>query len=328
MESLIDILRGTYRLTGTPTYHNKYCVNASSFGYDCAECVRLCPEKVFVSGKKTQKPDFSKCTKCGICAAACPVKAISPVDTQVRSFLMALAKDEEISAGCLEDAAGWAVSCDCLAALSWEQIACAALRNGMVISMRGCGSCEKKDCAATIFETLRKAKHFLGDDLFFDKIRILEKGDTYEPHGNAISRRELFTFFKRMPLDTAVNMLPELKTSERSELFYRALLRDLVWERYDSTPKEQRSRYPVALPRITDSCDGCGMCARMCPEKALTVQTDENGTKLVTAEAWKCTSCGKCVKSCSKKAINGMSEMGVPHLGKVLLKRLKKETTV
>lgn len=328
MESLIDILRGSYRLTGTPTYHNKYCVNASSFGYDCDECVKLCPEQLFEGGKKTQKPDFSKCTKCGICTAVCPAKAISPVDTQVRAFLTALAKDEEINAGCLEDGGGWMVSCDCLAALSWEQIACAALRNGIVISMRRCGDCERKACAEKIFETLRQAKGFLGDDLFFDKVRILEKGDTYQPHGNAISRRELFTFFKRMPLDTAVNMLPELKNGERSELFYRALLRDLVRLRYDDTPKEQRPRYPVTLPGITDSCDGCGMCVRMCPEKALIVQPGDNGTKLMTVEAWKCTSCGKCVKACSKKAINGMSEMGVPHLGKVLLKRLKKETTV
>ena len=328
MESLIDTLRKTYRMTGTPVFHNKYCVNASSFGYDCDACVRLCPEGLFTDGKKTKTPDFSKCTKCGICAAACPAKAISPVDTQVRAFLMALARDEEISAGCLEDETGWSVSCDCLAALSWEQVACAALRNGMVISLRACGSCEKKACAAKIMETLTKAKHFLGDDLFFDKVRILEKGDAYEPKGNAISRRELFTFFKRMPLDTAAGMLPELKTGERSELFYRALLRDLVRTHYDETPKEQRLRYPVTLPRIQNNCDGCGMCARMCPEKALAVQTDADGNKMVTVEAWKCVSCGKCVRSCTKKAIDGMTEMGVPHLGKVLLKRLKKETTV
>lgn len=328
MESLIDILRKNYRMTGTPTFHNKYCVNASSFGYDCDACVRLCPEQLFEGGKKTQKPDFSKCTKCGICAAACPAKAISPIDTQVRAFLTALARDEEISAGCLEDGGGWMISCDCLAALSWEQIACAALRNGIVLSLRACGSCENRTCAAKVIETLHQAKRFLGDDLFFDKVRILEKGDTYEAPGNTISRRELFTFFRRMPLDTAVKMLPQLQTGERSELFYRALLRDLIRQRYEDTPKEQRVRYPVALPRITDGCDGCGMCSRMCPEKALTVQTGADGTKLVTVEAWKCVACGKCVKSCSKKAIDGMAEMGVPHLGKVLLKRLKKETTV
>lgn len=328
MESLNETLRKTYRLASLPVYQNKYCVNASSFGYDCDACVRLCPEKIFPEGKKTKKPDFSKCTKCGICVAVCPAKAITPIEPHVRSFLMALAKDSEISVGCLEDEAGWSVSCDCIAALSWEQIACAALKNGIVISMRACSACERKDCAAKIIETLKMAKHFLGDDIFFDKVRILEKGDAYEPQGNAISRRELFTFFKRMPLDTAVNLLPEMKPGERSELFYRALLRDFVREKYEETPKAERTRYTVSLPRLTDNCNGCGICTRMCPEKALTVREAEDGTKLVAVAVWKCIACGKCIKTCTKKAIDGMLDMGVPHLGMVLIKRLKKETTV
>lgn len=328
MESLNETLRKTYKLTGLPVYQNKYCVNTSSFGFDCDACVRFCPENIFPDGKKTKKPDFAKCTKCGICAAVCPVKAISPLEPQVRSYLMALAKNDEISAGCLEDEAGWSVSYDCLAALSWEQIACAALKNGIVISLRACGECSRKDCAAKVFDTLTKAKKFLGDDIFFDKVRILEKNDTYETRGNAISRRELFTFFKRIPLDVAVNMLPELKSGERSELVYRALLRDIVQERYIETPKAERPRYTVPLPSITDSCTGCGSCARMCPEKALTLRDGENGVKLVTVDAWKCVACEKCVKSCSRKAISGMTDMAVPHLGTVLIKRLKKEATV
>lgn len=328
MESLIETLRKTYKLAGLPVYQNKSCISVSSFGYDCEKCVRLCPEKIFTGGRKTKKPDFTKCTKCGICTAVCPFQAISPIDAQVRGFLMALAKNDELSAGCSRNEQGWSVSYDCLAALSWEQIACAALKNGIAVSLSACSGCERKDCAAEVMEALRKAKEFLGDDLFFDQVRLLEDKDTNEVRGNAISRRDLFTFFKRMPLDTAVNMLPEMKSGERRELFYRALLRDIVQQRYDAAPKQERSRYTVILPRITDSCSGCGMCARMCPEKALAVQKGADGSNLVTVEAWKCLACGKCAKTCTKKAIDGMAKMSVPHLGTVLIKRLKKETTV
>jgi len=240
---------------------------------------------------------------------------------------MALAKNEEISAACLEDEAGWTLSCDCLAALSWEQIACAALKNGLVISLRACASCDKKACAAQIISALAAAKKFLGDDIFFDKVHILEQGDSYEPHGNAISRRELFTFFKRMPLDTAMQLLPERRAGERSELLYRAVLRDLVQERCQKTPKEARTRYTVPLPSIMDNCNGCGTCARMCPEKALGLRETDDA-RLVTVDVWKCVACGKCTKFCTRKAVAGLQDMGVTHLGTVLIKRLKKEKTV
>lgn len=327
MERLIDTLKKTYRLSALPAYQSKYCISASSLGSLCDVCVDLCPEKLFTGGRKSKKPDFTKCTKCGICVAVCPAKAIAPIDAQVRTYLMALAKSEEITAGCVQHEAGWSVSCECLAALSWEQIACAALKNGIALYTGACPDCKRQDCAAKVIETIAKVKTFLGDDLFFDKVQLLEQGDCSESRGNAISRRDLLTFFKRMPLDTAVNMLPQLP-AEHSELFYRALLHNLISERYAQTPKAERTRYTVALPSITDSCTFCGVCERACPERALAIQRAADGTKFMTVETWKCVSCGKCARSCGKKAIDGMADMSVPYLGAVLLKRQKKETTV
>lgn len=327
MESLIDILRKTYRLSGLPAYQSKYCISASSLGYTCDACASLCPEKLFAAGRKSKKPDFSKCIKCGICAAVCPGKAIAPIDTQVRGYMMALAKNGELTVGCIRHEAGLAVSYECLAALSWEQIACSALKNGIALYTGACAGCEKRDCAAKIMETLTKVKTFLGDELFFDKVRLLEQGDCIEVRGSAMSRRDLLTVFKRMPLDTAVTMLPQLSL-EQNGLFYRALLRDLINERYAAVPKAERTRYVTVLPMITDKCTFCGICERACPEKALAIRMAEDGTRIMTVEAWKCVSCGKCAKACGKKAIDGMADMSVPHLGTVLLKRQKKETTV
>ena len=326
MESFATVLQNQYGISGDPQYLSKFCMNAGTFGDSCSKCVELCPEHIF-EDKKVKRPKFDACTKCGICMAACPSRAISPVSSRVREFMMAVARDDEISVGCGRDQEGWSVELECVAALSWEQIAIAAMRNGITISMRECGSCDREACRTQIVETIEKARRFLGDDLFFDKVQILEKGDDYELHGAGISRRELLTFFKRLPLDTAINMLPEFKNGEQNGFIYRGVLRDLVNGKYEATPKEQRPRYIVDLPALNDNCYMCGLCKRMCPEKALEIkQSPDGATFTVAVDAWKCTGCGACVKMCHEKAIDGLKPMSIPHLGRVLLKRIKRYT--
>ena len=325
MESLVDTLRRDYRLSGVPSYQRKYCAAASSFGWECDRCVKFCREDVFQSGRKDKKPDFTRCSRCGFCVAVCPTKALTPMDTQARSFLMALARRDEISFGCEEDVAGWTVSLRCLASLSWEELACAALRNGAAVSLRACGDCAKQDCASLISETLDAVREFLGETLFSQRVRILKKGDGEAPRGKAISRRELLTFFKALPLDGARELLPEPEAGENGELLYRAVLRRLVRERCESTPKEARGRYVLPLPLVSDDCTGCGMCVRMCPKKALDLRVGPDGAKILTAEAWKCTGCAFCAKACRQKAVQGVGKMAVRHLGTVIINRIKTE---
>jgi Na+-translocating ferredoxin:NAD+ oxidoreductase subunit B len=44
----------------------------------CPECVKICPVKAWTIDRKTQRPvlELSRCIGCGLCAAACPEKAI------------------------------------------------------------------------------------------------------------------------------------------------------------------------------------------------------------------------------------------------------------
>jgi Na+-translocating ferredoxin:NAD+ oxidoreductase subunit B len=53
-------------------------INAEACKGSCTECIKICPAKAWSTDKKTQKPsiDLSRCIGCGLCAAACPEKAI------------------------------------------------------------------------------------------------------------------------------------------------------------------------------------------------------------------------------------------------------------
>lgn len=50
----------------------------------------------------------------------------------------------------------------------------------------------------------------------------------------------------------------------------------------------------------TDSCIFCGLCAKNCPEGAITV---DRATKSWTVDHEKCIQCGKCISKCPKKVL-------------------------
>lgn len=321
MNSFAVILNENYQMGSRPVFDGRHCVNAGALGVSCDRCTKLCPEGIYPDGR-SKHPDFTKCVRCGICSASCPSAAITPVDTRVRAFMMALAKRDRISVGCPLDEERWSLQLDCLAGLSWEQVACAALRNGIILSVRKCGDCPRRGCAEQIAGTLDRVRRFLGEGLFSEAVTVLEPGDPYTYGGAEISRRELLTFFRHIPLDEALDLLPELGESGRGSLFYRGLLRDLVQERYASASREKRERFCVELPLVNDRCYGCGLCVRQCPEKALDIRKGEESFA-VTVDVWRCTACGICADVCREKAIDGTGGMTVPHLGRVIAKKCR-----
>jgi ferredoxin len=319
MESILTTIKSEYGLESTPVYNRLHCQNCNAFGEACHRCVDVCPEKIFVD-TRSKKPDFTNCVKCGACVAVCPSGAITPIDTKTRVFMMAIGKNDVVNFGCERDDESWSVQYDCLVSLSWEQIAIAALNKGAIISIRKCVSCENKVCYEKIIEAITKTKSFLGDKLFFDRVEILNDGDKFEPKSTEISRRELFTFYKRLPLNRAIELLPEHESGDNMGLFYRAILRDMIRKEYENSSPEERRKYVVTLPRFTEKCNGCDMCRRQCPEKALKItKSNDKSTVSVTVDVWKCTSCGVCAKACREKAISGYVKMAVPHLDTVLI---------
>ena len=321
MDNLSELLEKGYGLSHNPTYHYNRCMWSGTDGTECNDCAAACPEGVFPLGK-LKKSDYAKCSKCGLCAAICPTKAIAPPAIRVRSFLKALSSDEAVSIACPRDEGRFSLRIDCLAALSWEEIACAALKNGVILSLRRCQNCPEKALFGRLMDTLNCVRRFLGDDVFFDRVQLLEENDDYVIPSGHMSRRELFSIYKKLDLDRTNRLLPSFDPKkDHPALFYRALLREIVQEKRN-TAGNDKPTYVMALPSVNDRCYNCGVCTRACADRALSFRPAADGKSFIAVvDVWKCTGCGCCVKACREKALNAPAEMRLSQLGPVSVGR-------
>ena len=62
-----------------------------------------------------------------------------------------------------------------------------------------------------------------------------------------------------------------------------------------------------------DACVLCGLCAKKCPMRAITVDRQE---KRWSIDRFNCIQCGSCVESCNKKALAMRNEYTPPSTEK------------
>jgi len=71
-------------------------------------------------------------------------------------------------------------------------------------------------------------------------------------------------------------------------------------------PKGFRGKHKLDL----EKCIGCGLCARVCPTKAIEME-EKNGRKLPVIHLYKCMFCGECADLCPRKAIELTEEFEI-----------------
>ncbi len=324
MDTLKDFLERAYSIRQTPTYIANRCTDRKTIGPSCSVCVDICPQNIYPSGKR-KRPIWDQCLKCGLCSASCPAKCITVPSRRAESFMIAAARKGRLTVACGREESGARLEVRCVASLSWEQLAFAALRDGVTVSLRKCPDCSNEFCKRTIENNLGKVRFFLGDETYGKTVKVLREGDPDDPDDNAeepVSRRDFFNIFNDLSVDRAFAMMPKIDDIRDNGLIFRALLRDAVSEKAKDLPAADRPRYSVMMPRFTEKCYNCGYCATACPNGALKfVPGDESFT--VTVDVWKCTSCGLCKNQCRADGISGIVAMRVSTLDTVAVARIK-----
>ena len=312
-----------------PFFAPDRCLNRRQTRHPCTLCHERCTGGALPLNPVTEKIDWAKCIGCGICVTACPARCFAPDLKQQRS-MSASSKGEVVSFACAHT--GEPVGerrVECLSGLPWEWLAALALRTKVLLYTGECEGCAVEGCREQLLENLALLRMFLGEKRFDSQVILQNDPSAVKrpEEKRALDRRTLLGLLGKNVKTTAAagigSMMPVPKDDPaRNGFAYRMLLANLL--RADCAEKAKKSSeehiapkyssYGVLLPEFGAKCHGCGVCARVCPHKALSIEKENESSSVISIEPMKCTACGLCQKVCVHGGVVGFEENAVHHL--------------
>ena len=314
-----------------PSFDPARCLNRIQRKFTCTVCTEQCPMEVFsLSGKEPIR--WNRCTDCGLCVTLCPDRCFAPSSEQRRRLTEEISLKETVSFGCRREETLATVRAKCLLAVPWELIAACALSTDVVLYTGACEDCGEERLRHALPELLGRLKSFLGEERFDSHVHLLQSGTFSRPdeapeQEKTLSRRALFTGLGQKLGTQAgravARKLPFLENGAADGLQFRKMLAGRVQE---ETGRDPSFRPGVELPRYTACCTGCGICEKLCPQKAIAFEPSENGKIVVYITPWKCTACGLCVKACPVGGIDNLHTVRVPRMTELALVQVEAKT--
>ncbi len=283
-----------------PTKDYEHCLNRRQVKHKCTVCRDICPRNVY-SGVGSRNADFTDCRNCNLCVAACPARCIASSALNVSAYLKLLKVPEESVYIAVRDYEGDAhLRVDDFAALSWEYLACLALRKNVVFLTAG-QPVGESGAQEVWQETLVRLVLFFGKEEYGRRFSFSSQLDY--TNDQKIGRRDLFRKANEELRSKASSFLPS--ESRMDGLLYRYLLKRIIGE------ADASRSFGWILPMISPECRGCNVCGKLCPQQAIVVRRQEEHFQVVFFP-FRCNKCGLCQKTCIHHAI---PDFGLIHVG-------------
>jgi formate hydrogenlyase subunit 6/NADH:ubiquinone oxidoreductase subunit I len=308
--------------TSHPEIDRKQCWNLHPHRSACTDCKDICPHGADIFTRPNLVKDWTACTDCGLCVAACRCRCIAPSSDQIiHDTSSADSNADTLWIGCERSARHNDLVRECISALAWETLAYLALNKKIVLDLTPCGECENDLCAEKLRATLTRLVEFLGEGLFNARFTLAYQAEDAPYQAKTISRREMFgqvTDRSKAGTKQLLRMLPGMEEADRGRaLDFRLMLNHHIKQL--KAVSAEPHRYGWYMPAINASCYGCGKCEKACRAGALKIETLADGTSRIVLTPWKCSECGFCVNACNTHAIDGMKLRQVTSLGPVSL---------
>jgi len=316
MGLLLDVIK-TNALEDHPVINLAHCINRNQKHLACSACMDICPKGVYDPAQK-EPPKWNECQNCGLCVAACKSRCIAPSPANSKRHLLLAEKKGEVVLSCRDSEKQNGHVEACLALLPWEFLAYLALGDKLILNLKSCKDCPHEDCLELLEDQLYQLKCFLGEENYANHVVVCFE-DEAEGQALGVSRRD---FFRSMALGgrkTTALVLSDVAGSRIDAMIYRRMLAQRVRE---MAAQEEDFSCMMQLPWIKDTCYGCGICAMLCPNKAIEVSEEQDGQRFIFVTPHKCTGCGVCKAVCREGHIEDICTVSVPHLDRLMLKQV------
>ena len=281
-----------------PRLNSGRCIDARQAKEKCGRCQKVCPKGAIVA-PQNGRVDWDLCVGCELCTAVCPAEAFS-LTADTRAAAQKLLGDGRPShvVACRQTQAGADMKVWCLGSLRWELLARLALEGRLELIHGDCESCERRGSLACFEATRDRLRDFLGEERY-DRLVSIGKREAGE--GREVTRREMFGgFFSGM------RGRREEEEKQQTEQLSSEIegVRLSIMRRMDRM-EEGEAAYGYVVPGFTEKCWACGICERICPNRA--IEMEKRGEEwTVACYPILCTGCGTCGLICPEKAIDGV----------------------
>ncbi len=323
------------------------CLRSYHKKSSCRLCSERCPAGAISLGESL-RIDHDLCSGCGVCVNLCPTGVFHLRDLPYESLLAQVKEGEVAEFTCSLSASNESsLKVPCLGYLN-EAVFVGAINYGaqaVKLNVSRCKGCQHALGLRVAVESMKRANRILA--LFGLPRRVVASASNLDDNhsfgeSQLYSRREFFSHLQgetQRRVATAIEGMDsdrETVAATRATLepkmpMKRALLLENIKKLGKPVTGQTRSDgLPFAQVKISDGCDGCGMCATFCPTGALR-SYEEGDRQVIDFNLGYCFACGLCAEVCPQASIAysaSLNPWDMVNDGRTILMEHSKSTCV